>query len=308
MTASPGGVWAAALTPLNSDLSPDLAAMIGHQTWLLGPGGCDGVAVLGTTGEANSFSLAERRRIIDAVAASDVPPEKVLIGTGCCALPDSVELTRAALDAGAAGVLMLPPFYYKAVSDEGLFRAYAQVIEAVAAPDLKVYVYDFPQMTGLAIGVDLLVRLAEAFPGVIVGVKNSSGDWPAMAETAERLPGFGLFAGTERYLLAALRAGGAGCISATANVTGALAAGVFAAWHGPEADRLQDELTGVRTLLEGFPAIPALKQIMADHTGRDGWLHLRPPLVNLSAEQVAALRQAMADAAFQPAPVPVTAG
>jgi 4-hydroxy-tetrahydrodipicolinate synthase len=282
------GVWTAALTPQNEDLSVAADALVAHYRWLLA-GGSDGIAVLGTTGEANSFSVAERRALIGRVAEAGFASGEIMIGTGCCAIPDTVELTRAALDAGYANILMLPPFYYKGVSDDGLFAAYANVIERVGDASMRIYVYDFPKMTGLEISPDLLVRLHDAFPETVVGVKDSSGCWPDMKEVAERIPGFGTFAGTEQYLLPVLRAGGAGCISATANVTCTIAAELYQAWESEEADALQERVSQVRSTLEAYPAVPALKALMAAHTGRPGWRHARPPMVALSEEARAGL-------------------
>ena len=286
-----GGAWAAALTPLKDDLSIDLDAMVAHHRWLLAQG-CDGVAVLGTTGEANSFSVPERRAAIEKAAQAKLPSDKVMIGTGCCALPDTVELTKAALAAGFPNVLMLPPFYYK-VGDEGVVASYSALIERVADPRLRIYVYDFPKMTGIEISPALLERLHKQFPQTIVGVKDSSGDWAVMEETCKRLPGFGMFSGTEQYLLASLRAGGVGCISATANATARLCGQLYAAWRGPEADRLQAELTEVRLMLQAYPAVASLKEIMARHTGRAQWRRLRPPLTNLPADKAEELFAAM---------------
>jgi len=294
------GVWAAAITPMREDLSVDMDRLVGHYRWLLA-NGCDGVAALGTTGEANSFSVAERRALIDGLVAAGLPMERILVGTGCCALPDTVELTRAALAAGAAGALMLPPFYYKGVADDGLFAAYAETIQRVGDARLRIYVYDFPKMTGLELSVDLLVRLQAAYPETIVGVKDSSGNWQDMAETCRRIPGFGMFAGTEKYLLAALQAGGAGCISATANLTSALCARVFAAWragHG-DAETLQAELTRVRTALDAYPLIGACKDIIARHSGHAGWRTVRPPQTPLPAERAAALGRDLEAASFR---------
>jgi 4-hydroxy-tetrahydrodipicolinate synthase len=288
MTDFAPGAWTASLTPLNADLSIDLSAYLTHVRWLLGAGSA-GVAALGTTGEANSFSLAERLDVIGALADSGIAPERMVIGTGCCAAPDTVTLTRAALDAGYANVLMLPPFYYKNVSEEGIFRAYAQVIETIGNPALRVLIYDFPQMTGLTISTALLARLQSAFRGVVVGVKNSSGDWPAMERATKELPGFLVFAGSEQFLLPTLRAGGPGCISATANVTIGALAELAADWRGAEADARQEALTKTRLMLQQFPTVPALKEIMAAATGRDGWRRLRTPLINLAPEDAARL-------------------
>jgi len=299
MSGNLKGVWAAALTPLHDDLGVDLDAMVAHHRWLMDQG-CDGVAVLGTTGEANSFSVTERRAVIDAVAGSGLPLEKVMIGTGCCALPDTVELTRAALAIGCANVLMLPPFYYK-VGDDGLFAAYDHVIQAVGDDRLKIVVYDFPKMTGMEIGTALVERLHNAHPDTVVGIKDSSGNWEDMRAVCEAIPGFGTFAGTEQYLLPTLRAGGAGCISATANVTAALCQAVYAAHVAGDAaaaDAAQERATAVRLMLQAYAAVPSLKEIMAGHMGRAGWRNLRPPLLALDAGQVAALRDDMVGLGF----------
>jgi len=299
MSGNLKGVWAAALTPMGDNLGADLDAMVAHHRWLL-DGGCDGVAVLGTTGEANSFSVAERRSVIDAVAGAGLPLDRVMIGTGCCAAPDTVELTRAALEIGCANVLMLPPFYYK-VGDDGLFAAYDQVIQAVADDRLKVIIYDFPKMTGMEITTALVERLHAAYPQTVVGIKDSSGNWDDMRAVCGAVPGFATFAGTEQYLLPTLRAGGAGCISATANVTAALCQQVYAAHlagDAAQADTAQERATAVRLMLQQYAAVPSLKEIMAEHTGRAGWRHLRPPLLALDAAQAAALRDDMVRLGF----------
>jgi 4-hydroxy-tetrahydrodipicolinate synthase len=278
------GVWAAALTPLNHDLSIDHGAYAEHVSWLL-QNRCDGVAALGTTGEANSFSLDERRELIARLGELRLAPERVLVGVGCCAAPDTIALTRAALAAGFPNVMMLPPFYYKNVSDDGLFAAYAHIIEAVGDARLRVIIYDIPPMTGFALSVELLRRLRDAFPGVVTGVKNSSGDWTAMKATLEALPGFKVFAGSEQFLLPTLRAGGPGCISAVANVTCRALGALHASWRGDGADAQQETATRTRAALSAYATIPALKEIMAAARGRPSWRHLRPPLVNLAPER-----------------------
>ena len=293
----PGGVYAAALMPLAGDLSPDPKALIRHYRWLLA-NGCDGLAVLGTTGEANSFSVEERLGVIDAVAAAGLPMDRMIIGTGCCAIPDSVRLSRRALESGAGGVLVLPQFYYKKVSADGLFAAYRAIIEGVASPKLRLYIYHFPLMTGLDISLDLIERLIRAFPSTVVGIKDSSGNWPNMEAMCRRFPGFQVFAGTERYLLAALRAGGVGCISATTNVTAPLAAQVYANWHRAQADSIQERLSAVRAIFEGYPAIAALKRVLARHSGDSGWLNIRPPLSALGEEEARELYAKLDAAAF----------
>jgi 4-hydroxy-tetrahydrodipicolinate synthase len=288
LTDIAAGAWTASLTPLNDDLSVDLGAYLSHVRWLLAQGSA-GVAALGTTGEANSFSVTERLALIKALGGANLPADRIIVGTGCCAMPDTIALTRAVLEAGYTNVMILPPFYYKGVSDEGLFRAFAHVIEAVNDPRLRVLIYDFPLQTGLKISVELLARLEAAFRGTVVGVKNSSGEWAAMEATAKQLPNFQVFAGTEQFLLHTLRAGGPGCISATANVTVAALADLYAHWRDDGADARQEKITTTRLMLQQFPAIPALKEIMAHATGRPQWKRLRPPLVNLAAADAAKL-------------------
>jgi 4-hydroxy-tetrahydrodipicolinate synthase len=278
------GVYAAALTPQKDDLSPDTSALVAHYRWLLA-NGCDGLAPLGTTGEANSFSVDERLAIIEALGGSGLPMDKTIVGTGSCAIPDAVRLTKRVLDAGGRNVLVLPPFYYKKVSDDGLFAAFSEVIARVGDMRLRLYVYQFPQMTGLDLGIALIERLIKAFPKTVVGIKDSSGNWTAMEAMIKAFPGFEVFPGSERFLLSALKTGGVGCISATTNVTAPMAAKVYAHWNKPDAEKLQAELTAVRDVLEGFPAIAALKAVLARESGRASWLNIRPPLTRLSDTQ-----------------------
>ena len=275
------GAWVAALTPLNDDLSIDFAAYRAHAEALFAQGAA-GIVALGTTGEANSFSLDERKALIEHLGTWRLAPERWMIGVGCCAGADTLTLTRAALDAGLPNVLMLPPFYYKNVSDDGLFAAYARIIERIGDPSCRVIIYDIPPMTGFALSTDLLVRLRAAFPDIVAGVKNSSGDWSAMDAALTRLPGFGVFAGSEQFLLPTLRAGGPGCISAVANVNVAAIADIAARWREDSADARQLAVTSTRLALAKYPTIPALKEIMAATTGRARWRNLRPPLVNLA--------------------------
>ncbi len=290
--ALPGGVFAATLTPLDGDLGIDHAALAAHCRWLLA-NGCDGIVLLGTTGEANAFSLAERMAALDALVAAGLPAHRLLVGTGCCAAPDAVALTRHAVERGAGGVLMLPPFYYKDVTDEGLAAFFDRVIEQVGAAALQIYLYHIPQLSGVPFRRALIERLLARYPGTVAGIKDSGGDWDHMRALASALPGFRVFAGTERYLLDILEAGGVGCISATANVTCGLAAEVYAKRHTGEARALQDRLNAVRHALEAFPLTAALKHLMAARTHRPGWLRLRPPLTPLAAEEAAALDDAL---------------
>jgi 4-hydroxy-tetrahydrodipicolinate synthase len=204
-------------------------------------------------------------------------------GTGCCAFPDSVELTRRAVDRGCAGVLMLPPFYYKSVPDDGLFRSYAEIIERVGDSRLRIYLYHIPPVSQVPISLALIERLLKAYPRTIAGIKDSSGDWNNTRAMLERFQprGFDVFAGSETFLLATLRAGGAGCITATGNVNPAPIARLARDWQEPDADRQQAALDAVRAIFQKFPMIPALKSAIAHHAGDRGWATVRPPLVEL---------------------------
>jgi 4-hydroxy-tetrahydrodipicolinate synthase len=286
-TSLPRGVFAAALTPMDDDLNPDHGAFADHCRRLL-EAGCHGVAVFGTTGEATSFSVDERLAALEALIEDSVPAEALLPGTGSAALTDTVRLSRAALEAGTAGVLVLPPFYYKGIDDEGLFRFFAEVVERVDDDRLRLYLYHIPHLTGVGFGFGVISRLLEAFPGAVVGTKDSSGDAERIATLCRAFPNFSVLAGTETLLLDTLREGGAGCISATVNVTSRLARRVHEAHQageGDEAEALQGRLTELRALIEAYPMIPALKRLTAELTGDEDWRNLRPPLSALAEDR-----------------------
>lgn len=256
------GILAPVLTPFCSDLSPDVPALIAHCRSLLDQG--VGLVLFGTTSEANSLSVEERLEILDQVTRA-VDPRRILVGTGCCALPDTVKLTAAA--SKCAGVLMLPPFYYKTVSDEGLFRSYAHVIEKV--PETRVYLYHIPPVAQVGLSLSLIERLLEAFPQNIVGIKDSSGDEENTRKLLQ-LP-LEVFPGSETWLMSALQAGARGCISATANVNALALAELYA--HPTEERQVQ--VTAFREALRPFPMIPALKALL-------GFPTVRPPLVEFT--------------------------
>ena len=292
-----GGVLAAVLTPIKADLAPDHAAWIAHCRWLLAEG-CDGLAVLGTTSEANSFSLAERLAMLDALGAAGIPGARVIPGTGCCAIPDTVALTRKAMEIDAAGVLMLPPFYYKPVTDDGLFAAYSEVIQRVGDARLKVYLYHIPQNSGVPITHGLIAKLIKAYPDTVVGIKDSAGDFANMEAMCRKFPGFRVFSGSDAFLLQLMRAGGAGAITACNNVTAAIGARVYADWRNDRGAAAQDELGAVRETIQAFPLVAALKEIVARATGNAGWRRQRPPLEPLTAEQADALMAQLAAIGF----------
>ncbi len=279
----PKGVLAAALTPMDQDLAPVYRAFVAHCHRLLAAG-CHGLAVFGTTGEGTSFTADERLAALEALLESGVPGEVLLCGTGSSALTDTVRLSRAAVGVGAAGVLVLPPFYYKDVDDEGLFRFFAEVVERLGDERLRLYLYHIPQITGINLGLPLISRLLEAYPGVIAGTKDSSGDMERIATLCKEFPDLSVLAGSESLLLDTLRGGGDGCISATVNVTSRLARRVHdahASGKDDEAEALQKRLTQLRASIEAYPVIPALKRLMASLTDDEVWCNLRPPLSRL---------------------------
>jgi 4-hydroxy-tetrahydrodipicolinate synthase len=286
------GVYAAALTPLGADFAPDWGRLAAHCKWLLEQG-CDGVAPLGTTGEANSLALDDRLQTAAALRRAGLPPERVIVGTGSCAVRDAVAMTRSCLAAGYPNVLVLPPFYYKNPSEDGLFAYFAEIVQAAASPDLRIYLYHFPQMSTVAITASLIGRLREAFGARIAGLKDSSGDWSNTEALIRGFPGFRVYSGSEQFLLKNVQTGGAGCISATTNVTASLAAELLKA-EPARRQALDAELTEIRLAFQRFPFSAACKQVMAWHTGDAAWRHLAPPLVPLSEAQAAELKSVLA--------------
>jgi 4-hydroxy-tetrahydrodipicolinate synthase len=292
------GVLSPVVTPFKADLSPDPERFVRQCRWLLSQD--VGLAVFGTNSEANSLSTEEKIDLLDRVVAGGIDPARLMPGTGCCALTDSVRLTAHAMKLGAGGVLMLPPFYYKGVSDDGLFRSFAEVIERVGDRRLRLYVYHIPPVSQVPITLGLIERLLKAYPGIVAGVKDSSGDWnntKAMLD-AFAAGGFDVFAGSETFLLANMRGGGTGCISATANVNPGPIAKLHREWQTPEADAQQTRLDEIRGIMQRYPMIPALKAVIARYGGDGSWATVRPPLVALTAEQRAALAAELGRAAF----------
>jgi 4-hydroxy-tetrahydrodipicolinate synthase len=297
-TQRPRGVLAPVVTPFTPDLRPDAARLARHCRWLVAAD--VGLAVFGTNSEANSLTVPEKLALLDALVEAGLPPQRMMPGTGCCAFPDTVELTRRAVAHGCAGVLMLPPFYYKGVSDDGLFASYAEVVERVGDARLRIYLYHIPPVSQVPISLALIERLLARYPGVIAGIKDSSGDWSNTRAMLEQFQprGFDVFAGSETFLLATLRGGGAGCISATANVNPAAIARLAREWRGADADVQQRALDAVRTTFQKFPMIPALKAAIARFSDDESWTTVRPPLTALAADQQRALIEALKPTGF----------
>ena len=281
------GVLAPVVTPFKPDYAPDAARFVRHCEWLL-EHGCAGLAAFGTNSEANSLSAEERMRLLEQLVESGVPAGKLMPGTGCSALTDSVRLTAHAVKLGCAGVLMLPPFYYKGVPDEGLFRNFSEVIQRVGDDRLRLYLYHIPPVAQVPITLGLIERLLKAYPATVAGVKDSSGDWDntqAMIDAFGK-QGFDVFAGSEVFLLRNMQAGGAGCITAGANVNPHGIERVYRAWQTPQAADLQAAADKVRQILQSqVSMIPALKACIAHYARDPEWLTVRPPLVELTLEQ-----------------------
>jgi 4-hydroxy-tetrahydrodipicolinate synthase len=280
------GVLSPVITPFKRDLSPDPDRFVKHCRWLM-KSGCAGLAVFGTNSEANSMSVEEKLELLEALIKGGVPANALMPGTGHCALSDSVRMTREAVRLGCGGVLMLPPFYYKSVSDEGLFRNFAEVIERVGDERLRLYLYHIPPVSNVAITLELIDKLLTRYPGVVAGAKDSSGDWNNTKAMLDRFKdrSFDVFPGSEVFLLDGLRAGGKGCITATGNVNPGPISEVFRQWRSTESDKLQAGITATRKIMQKVPMIPALKAVTA-HFGNDPqWRTVRPPLVELTPDQ-----------------------
>jgi 4-hydroxy-tetrahydrodipicolinate synthase len=297
MTQRIRGVLAPVVTPFKNDLSPDRQRFIAHCKWLLSQD-C-GLAVFGTNSEANSLSMEERLNLLDELVAAGVDPSRMMPGTGCCSIMETVRLSKQAVGNGCAGVLMLPPFYYKDITEEGLYRYFSDVVQRVGDGRLKIYLYHIPPVAVVGITPKLVERLLAAYPDAIAGMKDSSGDWnntktflDAFSVRAGRASGFDVFIGSETFLLANMRNGGVGTISATANVNPAAIHELYTEWKNPDADDQQAKLDVVRQVFSDkkFPSmIAALKQAIAIYADDLDWARVRPPLVELTSDQAKTL-------------------
>ncbi len=288
------GIIPAVLTPLKADGAPDTAKLAAYCRWLL-QRGSDGLGIFGTTGEANSFTVAERVRTLEALAEAGIPGDAMMPGTGACAVADTVELTRAALKAGAAGALMLPAFYYKNTDDEGMTAFFSEVIEKIGDARLKVYLYHFPQMSGVPVTFGVIERLLKAYPDTVVGMKDSSGDFENMRRAAREFPGFAVFPGADHLLYPMLKEGGVGAITACANISSDLSAEVYRGFlAGRDVTAAHEKLSAARIAMSKFPYPPALKAIMAEITGDESWARVRAPLRALTAAERAEQMKALA--------------
>jgi 4-hydroxy-tetrahydrodipicolinate synthase len=282
--AGPRGVIAAIATAIDESGEPDCARATALARHLLDTG-CDGLNVLGTTGEATSFSLAQRQRVMTAYRVAGLPLERLMVGTGAAAVADAVALARTAAELGFGGALVLPPFYYKGVPDDGLFAYVERIVTATAQRPIPIYLYHYPALSGLPWTVTLIRRLTAAFGPRIAGLKDSSGDMAFAREAAAVSPQFKVFPSTEAVLLEARSGPFAGCISATANLNADLCA---RAYRGGDAAAL-DQAVAIRRLFEGRPLVAGVKSLLAHIHGDPAWGRMMPPLAPFAAADRAAV-------------------
>lgn len=283
MSKTLSGVIAAVATPIDENGAPDLARATKLARFLL-DNGCDGLNVLGTTGEATSFSREERMSVMNAYKADGLPLGRLMVGTGAAAVSDAIALTRHAAELGFAGALVLPPFYYKGVPDDGLAAYVDAVVTATAQQPIPIYLYHFPAMSGLPWHVALIRRLLDAHPSRLVGLKDSSGDMAYARAAAAISKDFAVFPSTEAALLEARRGDFAGCISATANCNPDLCA---RAWREGDAQALEAAVA-IRKLFDGKPLVSGVKALLAHIHGDTALARVKPPLAPFSAADRAA--------------------
>jgi 4-hydroxy-tetrahydrodipicolinate synthase len=272
------GVIAAIATPIEESGAPDLKRAVNLARYLLDTG-CDGLNVLGTTGEATSFSVDERKGVMDAYKANGLPLHRLMVGTGAAAVSDAVALTLHAAELGFGGALVLPPFYYKGVPDDGLVAYIDMLVKATERKPIPIYLYHFPAMSGLPWHVTLIRRLLDSFSSRIVGLKDSSGDMVYARSAAALSKNFAVFPSTEAALLEARRGDFAGCISATANLNADLCA---RAWGQGDTGAL-DAAVAIRKLFDGKPLVSGVKALLAHIHSDAGLARVRPPLAPFSA-------------------------
>ena len=281
-----------AITPFAKDGSVDHVRFVAHSRRLIASG-ADGLAPFGTTSEANSLSVAERTAALEVLLDAGIAANLLIPGTGCCAAADTVALSAHAARLGCRGVLMLPPFFYKGVSDDGLFAAYAEVIEKVGSANLRVYLYHIPQISGVPITLPLIERLLKAYPRTIAGLKDSSGNWDNTRQVIEGFPEIDTYSASESLIPQNVAAGGAGCISASLNVNPAGIRRLVEGLGSPQEAALLDQVSQVRKIFESIPLIPAIKAAVALQHDDPAYANVRPPLVTLGAAHAAAVDQAV---------------
>ncbi|BCH29500.1 dihydrodipicolinate synthase family protein [Mesorhizobium sp. L-8-10] len=292
------GVIAAAATPLTDNLSIDLDGLVSHCAHLLEAGGCDGINLLGTTGEATSFSVEQRVAAMRAVASSGLPLSRFMVGTGAAAFEDACRLTAEAKVLGFAGALLLPPFYYKGIGADALVDYVTAVVDRVGRDGLPLYLYHFPGNSGVPYTHDAVIRLRDRLPDALKGLKDSTGDLDYSGGLARALPGFDVFPSAEAAIGRAAELGLAGCISATANVTGPFAQAAFTGKTQAEREAGLAEAVRIRAEIAKFPLVAAVKETLALISGNAKWRRMMPPLTALSEAEREALVKGLASTAL----------
>lgn len=285
------GVIAPILTPFEDDLTIALDLYVANARRCLGEG-CIGLAPFGTTGEALSVGIEERMEALEELVAAGIQPARLIPGTGLTNLPDTIRLTRHAVSLGCAGAMVLPPFYFKDVPEDGLYDHFAHLIDGVDDPRLRIYLYHIPQVSGVGLPVSLVRRLHSDFPEVVVGIKDSSGVWEN-TQALLGIDGLIVYPGSELPIIEAMQLGAPGCISATANLNAGGIAEVIRLWHGGEheaARQLHAEVRKLRLLVQGYAPIPAQKRLLALATGDARWANTRPPLLPMDEAKGRELR------------------
>ncbi|MEP1209539.1 MAG: dihydrodipicolinate synthase family protein [Rhizobiaceae bacterium] len=297
MSKARRGIYAAAVSPFNEDGSLNAQKSVAYCKHLLSDGGCDGVAPTGTTGEGSSIAMACRLALPGAFADAGIETDRVIFGTGAPSAGDCVALTRAAVDAGYTNVLVLPPYYYKNPSDDGIFAYFANLVEKIGDDRLRIYLYHFPQMSQVPFSVDLVLRLKSTYGPVIAGLKDSSGDFEQSRGFIEATGGvdndFDVYPSSEAMLWDGLSIGSAGVISGSTNAFGAKAQAALQAPEGAKRDAAMAAVSAARTMAAGFPLMSAMKTMEAWRTGDDSWLRMTPPLLPLTDEQKTEFRSAV---------------
>ena len=292
MTTGKMQLHAAVPTPLDDGLGVDSGRLHAHCAGLL-EAGCDGIALFGTTGEGPSFAVEERIAVLDDLLSSGLDPSRLIVGTGCAALPDTIRLTRHAAAAGCAGQLIMPPFFFDQVTDDGVFAAYARILERSAGVAPRIVLYHIPAVSGVPVSVEVVKRLAGAFPEAVYAIKDSSGDWDYTDRLIAARGELQVLVGHEPDIARSIAAGGSGTICGLANVVPDLLRRLCDAAPGDGADSLQSAVTALASAFDRLPVIPALKAMTAAATGDPDWVRVRPPLTALRREDIEALAAAM---------------
>lgn len=296
------GIWPALLTPLHADLRIDHARLAAHCKSLLARG-CPGVTIFGTTGEGPSFSMAERKQAVEQLIANGIAAGRIMVSTSCAALPETLELTRHAVSAGVHGCLMLPPFFLKGVSDQGIIDSYRYVIDGMGRdlPQLRLYLYHIPQVTGVSLSHHVIATLKQQYPDTILGIKDSACTTAHSIGLAEAfMKDLTVYVGFEPDLPEMGRRGSTGAISGLANFMPRVVSRLVTRPDAPATPAERARVIELIGLLGDYSLMPALKGIMAMLSGEPGWLRVRAPLVALTAGEFTALEKSIREFGIDP--------